>query len=41
MKRKNADPRLHVFEAVLREQGIDLGGKKGVKVQDIAVVNTL
>jgi hypothetical protein len=35
------DPRLHLFETVVRDQGIDLGDKKGVKVQDITVVDTL
>jgi len=35
------DPRLHAFETVLREQGIDLAGKKDVKVQGITVVDTL
>jgi hypothetical protein len=35
------DPRLHIFEAVVREQGIDLAGKKDVKVEDITVENTL
>ena len=35
------DPRLHVFETVVREQGIDLAGKKGVQLDGITVVNTL
>jgi hypothetical protein len=35
------DPRLHVFETVVREQVIDLAGKKDVKVEDIMVENTL
>ncbi|MGO9112352.1 MAG: DUF1565 domain-containing protein [Thermoguttaceae bacterium] len=35
------DPRLHVFETVVREQGIDLAGKKDVQVDGITVVNTL
>ena len=38
---KGGDPRLHVFETVVREQGIDLGEKKNVKVEDITVVDTL
>ena len=38
---KGGDPRLHVFETVLREQGIDLTGKKNVKVEGIVEVNTL
>ena len=35
------DPRLHVFETVLREQGIDVAGKKDVKVEELTVVDTL
>ncbi len=35
------DPRLHVFETVLREQGIDLAGKKNAKIEEITVVDTL
>jgi len=35
------DPRLHVFETILREQAIDLGGKKDVKIEEITVVDTL
>jgi len=35
------DPRLYLIEMVVREQGIDLTGRKGVKVEDIAVVDTL
>ena len=35
------DPRLHVFETVLREQGIDLVGKKDTKIEEIKVVDTL
>ena len=38
---KSGDPRLHLFEAVVREQGIDLAGKKDVKVEGITVTNTL
>jgi hypothetical protein len=38
---KGSDPRLHLFETVVREQGIDLGGKKDVKVEQITVTNTL
>jgi hypothetical protein len=34
------DPRLHVFETVVRDQGIDLGDKKAVKVEGITVVDT-
>ena len=35
------DPRLHVFETVLQEQGINLAGKKDVQIEEIAVVDTL
>jgi hypothetical protein len=35
------DPRLHVFETVLREQGIDLAGREDIQVEEIAVVDTL
>jgi hypothetical protein len=35
------DPRLHVFETVLREQGIDLAGRKDVKIEEKTVVDTL
>jgi hypothetical protein len=38
---KNGDPRLHLFETVVREQGIDLAGRKGVKVEGVTVTNTL
>jgi hypothetical protein len=38
---KNGDPRLHVFETVVREHGIDLGGRKDVKVEGITVADTL
>lgn len=38
---KSGDPRSHLFETVVRAQGIDLGGKKGVRVSDITVTNTL
>jgi hypothetical protein len=34
------DPRLHLFETLVREQGIDLGGKLGVKIEGITVTNT-
>ena len=34
------DPRLHVFETVLRRQGIDLNGKKHAKIEAIEVVDT-
>jgi hypothetical protein len=35
------DPRLHVFETVLRDQGIDLAGEKDTKIEEITVVDTL
>jgi len=35
------DPRLHLFETVVRERGIDLAGRKDVKVEGIEVVDTL
>ena len=35
------DPRLHVFETVLREQGIVLHGGKDTKIEGITVVDTL
>jgi hypothetical protein len=34
------DPRLHVFETVVRKQGIDLGGVKDVKIEGITTTNT-
>jgi len=41
MVKSGDDPRLHVFETVLREQGIDLAGRKGAKIVEITVVDTL
>jgi hypothetical protein len=38
---KSGDPRLHIFETLVRKQGIDLGGRKDVKVEGIKVTNTL
>jgi hypothetical protein len=38
---KTGDPRLHLFETVVREQVIDLGDKKDVKVEGITVAKTL
>ena len=35
------DPRLHLFETVVRERGIDLVGRKDAKVEGVAVTNTL
>jgi Protein of unknown function (DUF1565) len=37
----HGDPRLHLFETVVRTQGIDLGDTKDVKVEGITVANTL
>jgi hypothetical protein len=41
MVKAGGDARLHVFETVVREQGIDLADKKDVKVEDVTAVNTL
>ena len=41
MVKSGGDPRLHVFETVLRARGIDLAGKKDTKIEDIQVVDTL
>jgi hypothetical protein len=41
MVKSGGDPRLHVFETVLREQGIDLVGRKKAKIEEITVVDTL
>ncbi len=38
---KSGDPRLHLFETVVREQGIDQGEHKNLKVEGITVANTL
>jgi hypothetical protein len=35
------DPRLRVFENVVRQQVIDLGGKKGVAIEEITVKNNV
>jgi len=35
------DPRVHLFEAVVRQQPIDLGGRKNVKVEEITAENML
>jgi hypothetical protein len=34
------DPRLHVFEVVRREHGIDLASKKDTKIEGITVRET-
>jgi hypothetical protein len=41
MVKTGGDPRLHVFETVVREQAIALAGKQAVKVEGIRVVDTL
>jgi hypothetical protein len=38
---KSGDPRLHVIETVVREQAIELGGKKDVRFEGITVTNIL
>lgn len=38
---RSGDPRLHLFETVVRELGIDLGGKKDVRIEGITVTNTM
>jgi hypothetical protein len=38
---KDGDPRVHVFETVTREQGLNLEGKRDVKVEGITVTDTL
>lgn len=35
------DPRLHLFETVVREQGIVLIGKKNTRIEGVTVVDTL
>ena len=35
------DPRLHVFETVLRNQGVNLTDQKNISIEGITVVNTL
>jgi hypothetical protein len=41
MVKSGGDPRLYVFETVVRERGIDLVGKKDAKIEEITVVDTL
>lgn len=38
---KGFDPRLHLFETVVRNKAIDLAGKKHVRIEGISVANTL
>jgi hypothetical protein len=40
MVKEGGDPRLHLLETVVREQGISLAGKKEVKIEEITVVDT-
>jgi len=35
------DPRMHLFEMVVRKEGIDLAGKKDVKIEGVRVAKTL
>jgi hypothetical protein len=39
--KSGGDPRLHVFETVVREMGIDRAGKKDITIEGITVVDTL
>ena len=39
--KSGGDPRLHVFETVLRDKGFNLRGKKNIRTKGITVVNTL
>jgi len=39
--KSGGDPRLHVFETVIRQEAIDLNDKKDTKIEDIQVVDTL
>jgi len=39
--KSGGDPRLRVFETVVREQGIDLIDRRDVKIEEITVVDTL
>lgn len=41
MVKSGGDPRMHVFEMVMREQGTDLIGKKNAKIEEITVVDIL
>jgi hypothetical protein len=41
MVKTGGDPRLHLFETVVRERGIDLAGRKDVKVEGVEVVDAL
>jgi len=41
MVKTGGDPRLHLFETVVRDSGIDLAGRKDVKVEGLTVVDIL
>jgi hypothetical protein len=41
MVKAGGDPRLHVFETVVREQGIALSDKTDTKIENIPVVDIL
>jgi hypothetical protein len=41
MPKAGGDPRLHAFESVVRERGIDLARKKDAKIEGITVIDTL
>jgi len=41
MVKSGGDPRLHVFETILRDQGINLVGREDTKIEGIRVVDTL
>lgn len=36
---RRGEPRLHLFETVVREHAIDLAGKPGVKLEGITLTN--
>ncbi len=38
---RSGDPRLHLFETLVREQAIDLAGRQQIKLEGLATVNTL
>ncbi len=38
---RGSDPRLHLFETVVRDRGIDLKAKRGIKIDNISVRDTL
>jgi hypothetical protein len=39
--KSGGDPRLHVFETIVREKAVDLDGKKEIQIRDIDVRNTV